>query len=45
MEHFTSISNINWLNVITTSSSSFLLIFAAEIGDKSQLARGIGSGL
>jgi len=37
MEHFTSISNINWLNVITTSSSSFLLIFAAEIGDKSQL--------
>ncbi|MBL1322128.1 MAG: TMEM165/GDT1 family protein [Methylophaga sp.] len=30
-------SNINWLNVITTSSSSFLLIFAAEIGDKSQL--------
>ncbi len=37
MEHFISISNINWLNVITTSSSSFLLIFAAEIGDKSQL--------
>ena len=37
MDHLTSISNINWLNVITTSSSSFLLIFAAEIGDKSQL--------
>jgi len=37
MDHLTSISNINWLNVITTSGSSFLLIFAAEIGDKSQL--------
>ena len=37
MDHLTSISNINWLSVITTSSSSFLLIFAAEIGDKSQL--------
>ncbi|MBT3348426.1 MAG: TMEM165/GDT1 family protein [Thiotrichales bacterium] len=37
MDHLTSISNFNWLNVITTSSSSFLLIFAAEVGDKSQL--------
>ena len=37
MDHFASISNFNWLNVITTSSSSFMLIFAAEIGDKSQL--------
>ncbi len=37
MDHLTSISNINWLNAITTSSSSFLLIFAAEVGDKSQL--------
>ena len=37
MDHLTLISNINWLNIITTSSSSFLLIFAAETGDKSQL--------
>ncbi len=29
--------NQDWLNVMTTSSSSFLLVFAAEIGDKSQL--------
>ncbi|NQY27414.1 MAG: TMEM165/GDT1 family protein [Piscirickettsiaceae bacterium] len=27
----------NWLEIITISGSSFLLIFAAEIGDKSQL--------
>jgi len=31
------LSNWDWLDVITASSSSFLLIFAAEIGDKSQL--------
>ena len=28
---------MNWFDVTTVSSSSFLLIFAAEIGDKSQL--------
>jgi len=28
---------LNWFDVTTVSSSSFLLIFAAEIGDKSQL--------
>jgi putative Ca2+/H+ antiporter (TMEM165/GDT1 family) len=38
MDHLTnSLSNWSWLNLITASSSSFLLIFAAEIGDKSQL--------
>ncbi len=31
------LTNLDWLNVATTSSSSFLLVFAAEIGDKSQL--------
>ena len=37
MNHLTSISDIDWLNAVTASGSSFLLIFAAEIGDKSQL--------
>lgn len=37
MDHITSLTSVNWLNVLTTSGSSFLLIFAAEIGDKSQL--------
>lgn len=37
MDYLASMYNFNWLNAITTSSSSFLLIFAAEIGDKSQL--------
>ena len=37
MDYLTSILNLNWVDVIITSSSSFLLIFAAEIGDKSQL--------
>ena len=37
MDYLTSILNLNWVDVITTSTSSFLLIFAAEIGDKSQL--------
>jgi putative Ca2+/H+ antiporter (TMEM165/GDT1 family) len=32
-----SFSSLNWFDVTTVSSSSFLLIFAAEIGDKSQL--------
>ena len=31
------LSENGWLNLFTTTSSSFLLIFAAEIGDKSQL--------
>lgn len=29
--------NLDWFDVTTVSSSSFLLIFAAEMGDKSQL--------
>jgi len=29
--------DLDWFEVIATSSSSFLLVFAAEIGDKSQL--------
>ena len=38
MDHLiNTLSNWDWLDVITASSSSFLLIFAAEIGDKSQL--------
>lgn len=38
MEYLTnSFSSLNWFDVTTVSSSSFLLIFAAEIGDKSQL--------
>lgn len=37
MDHLTSISDLDWLNIIPVASSSFLLIFAAEIGDKSQL--------
>jgi Ca2+/H+ antiporter, TMEM165/GDT1 family len=37
MDHLISTYNIDWPNVITISSSSFFLIFAAEIGDKSQL--------
>lgn len=31
------LANLDWLKVTTASSSSFLLVFAAEIGDKSQL--------
>ena len=38
MDHLTNtLSDLNWLNLTTASGSSFLLIFAAEIGDKSQL--------
>lgn len=38
MDHLiNTLSNWDWLDAITASSSSFLLIFAAEIGDKSQL--------
>jgi len=38
MEHLTNISlNLNWLDALSVSGSSFLLIFAAEMGDKSQL--------
>ncbi len=29
--------NLNWMELFTVSSSSFLLVFAAEMGDKSQL--------
>lgn len=32
-----TLSNINWANTLAISGSSYLLIFAAEIGDKSQL--------
>jgi len=31
------LSTLDWVEVSTVSSSSFLLVFAAEIGDKSQL--------
>lgn len=38
MDYITNIfSSLNWFDVTTVSSSSFLLIFAAEMGDKSQL--------
>ena len=37
MEHLILRSDIDWLDLLTASSSSFLFIFAAEIGDKSQL--------
>ncbi len=37
MYHSTSTSTFDCLNVLTMSGSSFLLIFVAEIGDKSQL--------
>ena len=38
MEYITNaFSNLNWFDVTAVSSSSFLLIFAAEMGDKSQL--------
>ncbi len=38
MESLTNILlTINWSNVLVVSGSSYLLIFAAEIGDKSQL--------
>lgn len=32
-----SLSNLNGLDIVTASGTSFALIFAAEIGDKSQL--------
>jgi len=38
MEYFTNLlSSLNWSDVVKISGSSYLLIFAAEIGDKSQL--------
>ena len=38
MEYITNVfSNLNWFDVTAVSSSSSLLIFAAEMGDKSQL--------
>jgi len=38
MEYITNVfSNLNWFDVTAVSSPSFLLIFAAEMGDKSQL--------
>ena len=38
MEYITNVfSNLNWFDITAVSSPSFLLIFAAEMGDKSQL--------
>ncbi|MFK5892778.1 MAG: TMEM165/GDT1 family protein [Pseudomonadota bacterium] len=38
MEYLSNLQfNFNWLDFLTISGSSYLLIFAAEIGDKSQL--------
>jgi Ca2+/H+ antiporter, TMEM165/GDT1 family len=38
MEHFNnSLSSLNWSEFLTVLGSSYFLIFAAEIGDKSQL--------
>ncbi len=38
MEYLTHLQfNFNWLDFLAISGSSYLLIFAAEIGDKSQL--------
>ena len=38
MEYLTNLlSSLNWPDILAVSGSSYLLIFAAEIGDKSQL--------
>jgi len=38
MEHLTNVVfSLNWSEILAVSGSSYLLIFAAEIGDKSQL--------